>query len=62
MLVNNIDHYSIGNIVAIVLSAEDKTGKYQYEQIKKQILNKILAFGLENVGSSQRFDGFLSTT
>jgi hypothetical protein len=60
LLVSNICHYSIANMLSVVLSSEDKTGEYKFEQLKQGVFSDILEFGLRNVADCERFEGFLT--
>ena len=44
----------------MVLSSEDKTGEYKYEEFKRQIFEKIVDKILSEVDSNEFFDGALS--
>jgi hypothetical protein len=59
-LVGKIHHYSIGSILALVLSCEDRSGEYKYEGLKAELFTKIFEYGLSNVGVEEKFDGFLA--
>ena len=60
LIVNHLHHNGIGNILLVVLSSEDKTGEYKYEEFKRQIFEKIVDKILSEVDSNEFFDGALS--
>jgi hypothetical protein len=58
-LVDKVQYYSIGYVVSLVLSSEDRSGEYKYEGLKGVLFGNVFEYGLSNVGNSERFDGFL---
>lgn len=56
-----MNHYSIGNMIALLVSCEDRSGEYRHEGVKQQLFKQILEYGFTNIENSSNFDGFLAT-
>lgn len=52
---------SMSNILSLVLSSEDKSGEYKYENLKKNIFDKLLEYGYTNLENTENFEGFMIT-
>lgn len=51
----------MSNILSLVLSSEDKSGEYKYENLKKNIFDKLLEYGYTNLENTENFEGFMIT-
>lgn len=55
LMVRQLHYYGIGNILLVVLSSEDKSGEYKYEEFKKLIFERIVDKILSEVDSGEFF-------